>query len=66
MSYGRGVPISISRKQKLNTRSSTETELVAVDEISTIILWTKLFLEEQGYRKFKNVLHQVKNKSVIL
>jgi hypothetical protein len=65
MSHGTGVPISISRKQKLNTRSSTEAELVGVGDISTMILWTKLFLEEQGYRISRNVLHQ-DNKSAIL
>jgi hypothetical protein len=65
LSYGTGVPISISRKQKLNTRSSTEAELVGVDDVSTMILWTKLFLEEQGYRISRNVLHQ-DNKSAIL
>eukprot|EP00980_Cylindrotheca_fusiformis_P021354 scaffold8236_cov189-Cylindrotheca_fusiformis.AAC.1 len=35
-----------SKKQKLNTRSSTEAELVGVDDYATNILWTKLFLEE--------------------
>jgi len=65
MSYGTGVPISISRKQKLNTRSSTEAELVAVDDVSTMILWTRLFLEEQGYRVSRNVVYQ-DNKSAIL
>jgi hypothetical protein len=65
MTFGRGVPISISRKQKLNTRSSTEAELVAVDDVSNLILWTKLFLDEQGYRVSRNLLHQ-DNKSAIL
>jgi hypothetical protein len=37
MTYGTGVPISISRKQKLNTRSSTEAELVAVDDVSNLV-----------------------------
>jgi hypothetical protein len=65
MTYGTGVPISVSRKQKLNTRSSTEAELVAVDDVSNLILWTRLFLDEQGYRVSRNVLHQ-DNKSAIL
>jgi hypothetical protein len=38
---------SIARKQKMNMRSSTEGELVAVDNAATMILWTKLFLEAQ-------------------
>ena len=56
---------AISRKQKLNTKSSTEAELVAADNAAVMILWTKLFLEEQGYTVEKNILYQ-DNKSAIL
>ena len=49
MTMGKGAVQSISRKQKLNTRSSTESELVGVDDVATMILWTKLFLEAQGF-----------------
>jgi hypothetical protein len=38
-----------SCKQKVNTRSSTEAELIAVDDILPTIQWTKMFLMEQGY-----------------
>ena len=40
-------------------------KLVGVDDFITKILWTKLFLEEQGYEINKNVLYQ-DNKSAIL
>ena len=36
MSLGKGAVISFSRKQKLNVRSSTEGELVRIDEA---LLW---------------------------
>ncbi len=67
MSYGDGdgAVQSISRKQKLNTRSSTESELVGDDDVPVMILWTKLFLEEQGYDINSNILYQ-DNKSAIL
>jgi hypothetical protein len=62
---GNGAVQSISRKQKLNTRNSTESELVGVYDVSVMILWTKLFLEEQGYDINSNILYQ-DNKSAIL
>jgi hypothetical protein len=65
MSYGGGAAQSISRKQKLNTRSSTEAELVGADDVAIMIMWTKLFMEAQGYNIEKNILYQ-DNKSTIL
>ncbi len=65
MTYGKGAPITTSRKQKLNTRSSTEAELVGADDMATMILWTKLFMEAQGYEITRNILYQ-DNKSTIL
>ena len=65
MTYGGGAAQSISRKQKLNTRSSTEAELVGTDDVSVMILWTKLFLEAQGITIDQNILCQ-DNKSTIL
>ena len=55
----------MSRKQKLITRSSTEAELVGADDAATMILWTGLFMEQQGYSLNKNILFQ-DNKSAIL
>ena len=65
MTMEKGAIQSVSRKQKLNTRSSTESELVGVDDVSTMVLWTKLFLEAQGYQVEKNIVYQ-DNKSAIL
>ena len=65
MTFGGGAVQSISCKQKLNTRSSTEAELVGADDASVMILWTKLFMEEQGYNVKQNILYQ-DNKSTIL
>ena len=65
MTMGKGALQSISRKHKLNVRSSTEAELVGIDDAATMILWTKLFLEAQGYDVKKNILYQ-DNKSAIL
>ena len=65
LTLGGGMPISTSTKQKINTRSSTETEIVAVDDLMPIILWTNYFLEGQGYGTTSAILYQ-DNKSAIL
>ena len=59
------MPVTFFRKQKLNNRSSKESELVGADDIPTIIVWTQLFMEAQGYDIRKNILHQ-DNRSTIL
>jgi hypothetical protein len=66
MSLGKGMPISTSTKQKLNTRSSTETELVAADDLMPIILWTNYFLEAQGYGHQDTVLYQDNQSAILL
>ena len=57
--------INTSTKQKINTRSSTETEIVAADDLMPMILWTNYFLEAQGYGATSSILYQ-DNKSAIL
>jgi hypothetical protein len=42
---GKAAANTISAKQKLNTRSSTEAELVAADGIVVQAVWKRLFLE---------------------
>jgi hypothetical protein len=66
MTMGQGAISSISRKQKMNTRSSTEAELVAVDDVVGSIIWTKLFLEAQGYPLADNILYQDNKSSILL
>jgi Reverse transcriptase (RNA-dependent DNA polymerase) len=56
MSLGSGAIQSVSTKQKINTRSSTEAELVSIDDVISKVLWTKLFLNEQGYNIKQNIL----------
>jgi hypothetical protein len=65
LSMGRGFPFTCSTKQKINTRSSTESELVAADGFMPAICWTRYFLAAQGYHVQGNILFQ-DNKSAIL
>jgi hypothetical protein len=65
MSLGKGSPFSSSITQKLNTKSSTEAELVGVDDSMPLVLWTRQFLIEQGYKVTDNVVY-LDNQSAIL
>ena len=55
---GKGATSSYSRKVKLNTRSSTETELVTADMFMPEMLWTLYFIQSQGYDAECIGLHQ--------
>ncbi len=66
LTMGRGFPISTSTKQRLNTRSSTESELVGVDDMMPIIIWTRHFLLSQGYGIIENLLLQDNRSSILL
>jgi hypothetical protein len=66
LSLGRGFPIVSSTKKKLNTRSSTETEIVGADNFMSEICWTHYFMKEQGYDVKDNVLFQYNKSSILL
>jgi hypothetical protein len=65
MTLGKGAVMSSSRKQKINTCSSTESEIVGVDDALSSILWSLYFLQEQGYGTTHALVYQ-DNKSAIL
>ena len=46
---GNGVIHSSSTKQKINTKNSTETELVGASEYIPYALWLIHFFRSQGY-----------------
>jgi hypothetical protein len=47
LSLGQGALMSMSSKQKINTKSSTEAELVGVDDAMNFVVWIQLFIGEQ-------------------
>ena len=57
--------MNMSQKQKLNTRSSTEAELVGVDDLIGKLMWVQEFLHEQGFNMGATTLFQ-DNRSAIL
>ena len=66
MTLGKGSPFSMSSKQKINTRSSTEAELVGVNDAMALIIWTRLFVEAQGYSVKDNVVYQDNQSAILL
>ena len=55
---GKGVVSTKSSKQKLNTKSSTETEIVGTSDYLPWTLWVTRFLEHQGYPIKKYIFYQ--------
>ena len=66
MSMGKGSVYSMSSKQKVNTRSSTEAELVGVNGAIGMALWMKMFLECQGYEINDNLIYQDNQSAMLL
>ena len=56
LTLGQGAVTNVSAKQKVNTRSLTEAEVVGVDNVMGSILWMHYFLEHLGYEVKDNVL----------
>ena len=61
-----GSIISISKKQKLNTKGSTEAELIRADDAMPQMLWTRYFPEAQGYGIKNNILYQYNMTTMLL
>ncbi len=44
--------------QRLNTKSSTEGEIVGVSNFLPNMIWVSMFLEAQGFSLQENILYQ--------
>ena len=66
LSLGKGAIYSGSWKQRLVSRSSTESEVVGVYDVLPQVLWTKQFLEEQGRLDTTTVVYQDNTSSILL
>ena len=64
ISFGTGAVSHKYGKSKINTKSSTETELVGVSEYIPWTLWTQRFMSKQGYPIKVSIFYQ-DNKSVM-
>ena len=66
MTMGQGAAYSQSSKQKLNTKSSTESEVVGVDDVLPQMIWCRYYLEGQGEEVVDNICYQDNESSMKL
>ena len=64
ISLGTGPVFVKSSKQKINSKSSTEAELVGLSDSASQVIWTRDFLAAQGYEMQSAEIYQ-DNKSTI-
>ncbi len=58
ITMGKGALYASSKRQKLNTKSSTEAELVGAGDFLPQTIWTVNFIEAQGYKVSRSEYHQ--------
>ena len=58
ISFGWGVLLTKCQKQKLNTKSSTEGEIVGASDYMPNMIWGRMFLESQGFLLNESILYQ--------
>ena len=66
LTLGAGAVTSFSREQKLNPKCLTEAKLIEVNDTLPKILWTRYFMEYQGYKVNKNSIFQDNKSTIIL
>ena len=66
MSFGKGSVYSMSQKQCINTKSSTEAEIVGVDDGMPLVIWTQNFMTVQGYEIHDNAIYQDNQSAILL
>jgi len=62
----KGSVYSTSTWQKINTKSSTESELVGLNDVLPQILWTRYFLDAQGYKVSDSIVYQDNQSAILL
>ena len=66
LTFGRGTVYGTSTRQKINSTSSTEAETIAIHEVLPQILWTRYFLEAQGYGVDESIIYQDNQSAILL
>ena len=58
LTFGRGATTSSSTKHKIPSKSSCESEIIGLYDKVGDVLWTRQFLEAQGYNIETNIVYQ--------
>ena len=58
MTMGTGGAYVQSNKKNMTTKSSTEAELVGVDDVLAQVIYTRYLLKEQVYMIHNNIIYQ--------
>ena len=66
ISLGNGSAYSTSRRQKISSRSSIESKLVNVNDVMTLIVCTRYFLDAHVYDVTKNIVHKDSKNKILL
>jgi len=66
ITLGKGSVYSTSTRQKINMKSSTESELVGLSDVLPQILLTRYFLEAQGYQVSDSIVYQDNQSAILL
>ena len=66
MTMGRGFPLDKYTKHKLHTCSSTESEIMLVENMIPQILWDCLFMKAQVFVVMDTILYQERNSAMLL
>ena len=66
MTLGQGAVYSFSAKQKINTKSSTESEVVGVDDAMPLCMWARYFFLHQGLKLKATAVSKQLGKRVML
>jgi hypothetical protein len=63
---GKGPIFGKSTSQKLNSKSSTEAELIGLSDSANQVIWTRNFLIEQGYQMGPATIYQDNTSTIAL
>jgi hypothetical protein len=66
LTFGRGATTSTSTKQKIPSKSSCESKLIGLYDKVSDVLWTRHFLEAQGYKIKTNIVYQDNMSTLLL